>query len=95
MKCKTDQLLSICLQSLLLIEPLLAENHFAIILSPESLAGSPAPFAKEKGLSHSKCDDDRIRFFSKPEDFHLPGDSSLQTKNLTCIHLQGGYIYYY
>lgn len=52
-KCKTDQLLSICLQSLLLIEPLLAENHFAIILSPESLARSPPPFAKEKGLSHS------------------------------------------
>lgn len=54
MKCKTDQLLSICLQSLLLIEPLLAENHFSIILSPESFACSSAPFAKEKRLSHSK-----------------------------------------
>lgn len=90
--CKTEQLLSICLQSLLLIEPLLAENHFAIILSPESVACSPPRFANGKGLSHSKCDDGRICFFSKWEDFTLPGDSSFQTKNLTCIQLQGGYI---
>lgn len=82
-----------CLQSLLVIEPLLAENHFAIILSPKSVACSPPCFTNEKGLSHSKCDDDRICLFSKREDFYLPGDSSFQTKSLTCIQLQGGYIY--